>query len=265
MRKLGVFIIVLLGLQSCEDTVDLDLDTEEPRLVIEATGLQNGRDSTGQFRVKLSETAPYFQDSIPKVSDAEISLEVGDDIIDIPESTENPGLYKHQIPMVYDEEYKLSIKVDGETYQGKTHLHGTAPMDGVEQGGGIFDSDEVLLKVFYTDPADEENYYLFSYRSKHGKDLMVSDDEHYNGNQTSSLYNEEFNPGDSIRIQINGTGEDFNRYISTLLDQSNPTNNPFATAPTTVRGNIVNVANSEEFPLGYFRISQEYNTTYVVQ
>src|SRR5699024_491874 len=210
------------------------------------------------------ETAPYFQDSIPAVSEAEISLEIEDQVFEIPEIEENSGIYKQQIPMIYEEEYKLTVKVNEEQYQGETYLYQTVPVDSIAQEEGFFDPEEVLLKIFFTDPAEEENYYLFSYESKHGKQLMPVDDEYFDGNQMTTLYMEEFDLEDSIKIKVNGTGKQFNKYISILLEQGS-SNNPFATAPTTVRGNMINMNNSEKFPLGYFRISQQFETVYVVE
>ena len=40
---------------------------------------------------------------------------------------------------------------------------------------------------------------------------------------------------------------------------------PFQTQPATVRGNCVNQTNHENFPLGYFRLSQAYSMEYQVQ
>jgi len=265
MKRIGVFIVIILCLSSCEDTVEVDLNTEEPRLVIEATGIQKERESIGQFQVKLTETAPYFQDSIPVISNAKITLEINGKTIEIPESAANPGVYQRSVPMINDEDYKLTIEVKDEIYQGITQLHKTTPIDAISQEKGIFNPDDVLLKIFYTDPPDESNFYLFTFISKHGKELIYSDDTYYDGHRASMLYNEEFIAGDSITVRIHGTGKGFNRYISILLDQSNPTNNPFATPPGTVRGNMINVEDSEKFPLGYFRISQEYEKKYIIE
>lgn len=256
---------LLLGLQACEDVVDVDLDTEDPRLVIEATAQQWGHNSAGELRVKLSKTAPYFQDSLPKVRQAKVRITVNGENINLSESSKNPGVYREQIPMIYAKDYTLYIEVEGQQYKGTTQLYTTVPILGVEQEEGIFDSDEVLLKVRYSDPADTENYYLFSYLSKHGKALTITDDEQYNGNQVTTLYNEKFDPGDSLQIQIQGIDKNFYRYLSILLDQSDLTNNPFATAPTTVRGNMINVTHPENFPLGYFRISQTFEFNYVIE
>ncbi len=256
---------LLLGLQACEDVVDVDLATEDPRLVVEATAVQRGHNAMGELRVILSKTAPYFQDSIPKVRQAKVSIRVNGENISLPESSKNPGVYQEQIPMIYAQDYTLHIETEGQQYEGTTQLYPTVPILGVEQEEGIFDTEEVLLKVRYSDPGDTEDYYLFSYLSKHGKALTITDDEQYNGNQVTTLYNEKFDPGDSLQIQIHGVGKNFYRYLSILLDQSDMTNNPFATAPTTVRGNMVNVEHPENFPLGYFRISQVFEYTYVIE
>jgi len=52
----------------------------------------------------------------------------------------------------------------------------------------------------------------------------------------------------------------------TLLQQSSDqSNGPFETQPATVRGNIINETNPDNFPLGYFRISQVSELSYTVQ
>jgi len=43
------------------------------------------------------------------------------------------------------------------------------------------------------------------------------------------------------------------------------TGNPFATPPATLRGNIINQTNSDNFPLGYFHLSEIDEIDYLVQ
>lgn len=264
MKRILFLLVISSILQACEKVVDVDLNDAETKLVIEATGIQKEDEPEGQLTVKLSETAPYFDDSIPRVSDAEIGVEIEGKYIPIPE-TQVSGYYQSEIPMLYDQEYELYIKVKDEEYQGHTKLYQTAEIDYITQSEGIFDPDETRVEAFYTDPPDEENFYLFSFLSKHGRTLSFSDDEFYDGLQTSTTYTEEFNPGDSITVSINGTSSAFNRYISTLILGDGQTGNPFATAPATVRGNMKNIANPDNFPLGYFRMSQEFHKTYIIE
>jgi hypothetical protein len=40
---------------------------------------------------------------------------------------------------------------------------------------------------------------------------------------------------------------------------------PFATPPATVRGNIINQTNNDNFALGYFQLSEMDTKNYVVQ
>ena len=51
-----------------------------------------------------------------------------------------------------------------------------------------------------------------------------------------------------------------------LLQQtSDQGGGPFETQPATVRGNIVNQTNPDNYPLGYFRVSEVSTLNYTVQ
>lgn len=265
MKKSILLFSVLLIVLGCEEVVDVDLPTEEPKFVIEATGVRQEQDSLGSLSVKLSKTAPFFQDSIPRVGGAEVSVEWSNQSVQLTENPEDTGFYVAVIPMVYDENYTLTVKDNGETYQGSTQLKSSVPVDDVTQEEGIFDSDDTRIKAYFSDPADEENYYYFRFTSKHGVVLNYSDDEFFDGNQFSTSYTDEFDTGDVVDIQIQGTSAGFNQYIGKVLGQSQGGGNPFATAPATIRGNMVNLTHEEKFPLGYFRMSQEFTATYTVE
>lgn len=265
MKKLTTLIVLIICLQACEKVIDVDLPTEKPKLVIEATGIQQEQDSLGKLTVKLSKTAPFFQDSIPRVSGAEISVELSNQTIQLAENPENNGIYEATIPMVYGEDYTLAITINGETYQGKTQLHSSVPIDYVTQEEGTFDTDNTQIKAYFTDPAETENYYYFRFISKYGLVLDYADDEYFNGNQVSTFYTDDFDAGDTVIIKIQGSDADFNLYIGKVLEQSQSGGGPFSTAPATIHGNMVNLTNSKEFPLGYFRIAQEFEKTYSVE
>ena len=40
---------------------------------------------------------------------------------------------------------------------------------------------------------------------------------------------------------------------------------PFETTPATVRGNCINETNPDNFPFGYFRLSEVDEITYIVE
>ena len=51
-----------------------------------------------------------------------------------------------------------------------------------------------------------------------------------------------------------------------LLQQNNDSGGgPFETKPASVRGNCVNQTNPQNFPLGYFRLSEVVEQIYTIQ
>ena len=61
-----------------------------------------------------------------------------------------------------------------------------------------------------------------------------------------------------------GISKQYYNYMFTLISQSGESLGPFVTQPATVKGNIINMSNPENYALGYFRVSQEDTYTYVV-
>ncbi|WP_121665595.1 DUF4249 domain-containing protein [Mesonia aquimarina] len=268
MKKIVILLFSLCALWSCEDVISIDLEEGEPKLVIEATAIQLEDQEEAFIEVKLTKTFPYFNNELPpNVSGAEITVEVNDQTFLLEEIDDNSGYYSTSLPMIYNQDYILFIEVEGEQYEATTQLEPTVPFDYVEQATGeSFDPDLTSIKAYFTDPEDEENFYYFEFNSeRNGRVLDNSDDELINGNQVSTFYADEFEVGDQVTISIQGISERFNNYISILLDQTDGGGNPFGTPPATIRGNIKNVSNPDNFPLGYFRISQEYTTTYTIQ
>ena len=41
--------------------------------------------------------------------------------------------------------------------------------------------------------------------------------------------------------------------------------NPFATPPATLRGNIINQSNPDNYPLGYFSLGETDTRDYIIQ
>ena len=55
-------------------------------------------------------------------------------------------------------------------------------------------------------------------------------------------------------------------FMFILLQQSNDEGGgPFETQPATVRGNCVNMTNPDNFPFGYFRLSEVDKIIYTVE
>ena len=69
-----------------------------------------------------------------------------------------------------------------------------------------------------------------------------------------------------VTIRNYGISHRFYNFMFTLLQQgSEEGGGPFETQPATVRGNCINQTNQDNFPFGYFRLSEVDEVIYTIQ
>ncbi len=264
-------VMVFLLLNSCEDVVDVNLNEAEPRLVIEASiNWYKNTDGNTQS-IKLSLSAPFFNENTPPANDAVIQItDTNYNVFNFVEDA-NSGIYRNSnfLPVI-NETYTLTINYDGETYTATETLKSVASIDYVEQNNDSgFTGEDVELKAYYTDPIDEENYYFFEFISDIPliPTLAVYEDRFTNGNQIFGYYTEEdLEPGDEVTIRNYGVSKRFYDFMFILLQQgSDESGGPFETQPATVRGNCINETNPDNYPFGYFRLSEVDELIYTIQ
>ncbi len=269
--KKRYYILLFLLCFSCEDPIDVDLNTTAPRLVIEASINWFKNTSGNEQQIKLSLSAPFFNAEVPPASGA---------IVNITDSSSNTynfiedgttGIYRNSsfIPII-DETYNLVINYENEVYTAQETLKSVVPIDFIEQrNDGGFTGEDIELKAFYTDPEDEENFYFFEFISDIPviPTLEVYEDRFTNGNQIFGFYTEEdLESDDEVIIRNYGVSEQFYEFMFILLQQgSEEGGGPFETQPATVRGNCINITNPDNFPFGYFRLSEVDEVIYTVE
>jgi hypothetical protein len=270
MKKL-LLILISIIIYSCEDPISLDLNTSEPKLVIEASINWIKGTSGNEQEIKLSLSAPYYDLETPPANNATVSIFDSNDNEYIFLEDGSTGVYKNDgfIPQL-DEEYSLVINYDGEIFLATETLKSVVQIDYVEQkNDGGFSGEETELKAYYTDPANIENYYFFEFRNNFTAipTLEVYKDEFTDGNQIFGFYTEEdLTTGHEVTIRNYGVSEAFYEYMFVLLQQnSEEGGGPFETTPATVRGNCINETNPENFPFGYFRLSEVDEIIYIVE
>ena len=257
------FLLLLLG---CEEVVEVDLEESEPRLVIEASLIWNLDSEDLPLYIRISETAPYFSDEMPPAVGAlvSVSTESGEEY-NFEEA--EPGVYYHAgfVPLL-EEDYVLEVEYEEEFYTATERLYSVPELEFVEQtDNGGFGGEDAEFKVFYTDPGQEENFYLF--RFYHEKvSLQIYDDEFTNGNRTFAFFSEdEVQSGDQVLFEIQGISRRFFEYMYILRSQAGTSGGPFQTPPTSVRGNIINTSTPENYAYGYFRLSYSDYLSYQVK
>lgn len=270
MKKL-IYIVLLIFAYSCEDVIDLDLPTSEPKLVIDASIDWLKNTAGNEQSIKLSLTAPFFEIDVPPANDATVSItDNNNNIFEFIEDGDT-GIYINNtfIPEI-NGEYNLIIHYDGETYVATETLKSVSEITRIEQNlEGGFSGEETEIKAFFNDPGEEENYYFFEYTPSLPvtPTLDTFEDEFVNGNEIFGLYIEEdLDTGQSVTIRIHGVSERFYEFMFILLQQiDDGGGGPFETQPATVRGNCINQSNPDNFPLGYFRLSEVDEFVYTVE
>lgn len=266
MKKLFLLVIFFGIVTSCEDVIDVELNDAPPRLVVEANIniLEDGASLNSW--VKLTTTAPFFDDAVPFVADATVEI-IDENGFIHPFEYQSEGIYHGTFFPQENITYTLKIIYKNEIYSAVAKFQSTATLDYVQQrNDGGFSGEDIELKAFFNDPAGERNFYFFEGISEKGIVLDVYNDEFFDGNTIFGYYLvEDLAIGDEVYFKLYGVDEAYYNYMFLLLQQTGGGGGPFETQPATVRGNIINETNPDNYPLGYFRISEVSTLNYTVQ
>lgn len=270
MKKIIYICFLCFLCHSCEDVVEVDLNTAEPRLVIDAS-LNWPKGASGQTQqIRLTLTAPYFDNGVPPATGATVIVtDVSNNTFNFIEQGDT-GIYQNDsfLP-AFNQTYTLTINYSNETYTATEKLIPVSAIDRVEQkNDGGFSGDEIEIKAYYTDPPGVQNFYLFEFITNPNTiSLEVYNDEFIDGNDFFGFYSDEdLKSGDELVIRNSGISERTYEFLNILLQQSDEdAGDPFQTQPTSVRGNCINQTNPNNYPLGYFRVSEIDSFTYVVE
>jgi hypothetical protein len=271
ITTLIIFLIFLIfSLISCEDVVNVNLDSSKPRLVIEASILWKKGTLGNEQKIKLSTTSDYFSSIIPFVSDATVYITDSSTTYFF---TENPGTGEYlcdNFNPIIGETYFLTVKTNDETYTATETLIGVPTIDSIEQNNeGGFLGNAIEVKFFFQDNGLLNNFYLIQFNSNFNllPEYDVINDEFFQGNQMFGLYsNEDMKTGDELNFSLHGISERYYNYLNVLLGIAGGNGgSPFSTPPATVRGNFVNQTNPDNFAYGYFSLSEIDTKTYIIE
>lgn len=264
MKKINIYLVfIALFFASCEKVVDVDLPTIAPKLIIEATFevFFDEVPVTANTVVKLRLSADYFEETIPTVTNATVFLTnlTDSSIINFSDANAD-GNYEPTTAFIPENaiEYELTVVYENETYKGKATRVKSTPLTNVEQGDEtLFSGNETQLKLQFTDNSTLENYYLFDFTNNI---FTALEDRFFNGvtYNFSSFYSEdEIELPATVTIRMSGISKEYYTYFRILLDQSGGGGGgPFQAVPSSLLGNMINTTNEENFPLGYYHISE---------
>ena len=264
MKKIYIYtILTVLLFSNCEKVVDIDVPTIEPKLIIDASFevLFNATPVTANVVVKLKLSTDYFDETIPTVSDAIVFLTNTADssVINFSDVNLN-GNFKPIINFIPKDaiEYELTVIYKSEIYKGNATKVKSTQIDSAIQGDEtLFSGKEIEIKVAFKDNVDNENYYLFNFTNNL---FLPLEDRFFNGtNYNFSFFyqEEEIEVPTNVTVTMSGITKDYFTYFRILQNQSGTSGGgPFQSVPSSLLGNVINTTNEDNFPLGYFHISE---------
>lgn len=279
--KRYILIVFTLGflLTSCEDTIDVDVPTAQARLVVEAS-LDWEKGTTGNVQsISLSMSTPFFdtnQDT--SVTGAIVTVTNEDSGEVFPFDDNNDGTYSTStfVPIL-NNTYHLEIVYDGETYEATETLMSVSDINEVNQSiEGGFDDELLELNLYFTDPANIENFYLIKYDVEGDLFPYLEDvsDEFTDGNEIHDFLEKEddedgeevpFEAGDVVNISLYGISEQYYNFIRLLIEQHGSQGDPFSSTAALIRGNCINPTNPDNYAFGYFRVTEVDTATYTFE
>ena len=273
MKKI-ISLLAILLLISCEDKVNVALDTANPKLVIDATILRQKGTSGSDQTIKLTTTTDYYSNVIPTVSGATVYIiDLSSLLAVVYQFNESPNTGEYVcnsfVPVI-NHNYMLTVIYNGQTYKSTEKLLATPTIDTIEQTTVQgFGGDEIQVKFFYQDNGSEDNNYLIGVKNstKVIPEYGVLKDEFFQGNQMFGFYsNDKLKAGNQLFFSLEGISTKYYNYMNKLLNiAGSGGGSPFSTPPATLRGNIINQTNENEYPLGYFHLSEIDTRNYIVQ
>lgn len=269
MKNIKLVIAIIISsfcAISCEDVVNVDLDTAAPKLVIDAS-IKWQKGTVGNLqKIKLTTTTDFYSNTIPVATGATVSIK--NTTVDIPTSYQfiedgQTGEYVcSNFTPIINNDYTLTVVYNGQTYTATSKFMPTPVIQKTEQitKPGFGGEDVYEIKFYFQDNAAENNFYLVGAKNSNivYPEYGVLSDEFFQGNLMFAIYqDQDLKKGDVVEYSLQGITEKYNNYMSKLLSTSGSEGgNPFATPPATLRGNIVNKTNPDNYPFGYFHLSE---------
>jgi hypothetical protein len=274
--KIIAILSVFISLISCEDVIDVDLETAQERLVIEALiGWENGTTGNNQ-QIKLSKTASFYTNEIIYATGANVKIINTNTLAEFIFTETTNGVYQTNsfIP-VLGNNYRLEISYNGQNYTAEEKLLATPTIDNVNQTTtNGFSTTEPEVNIYFQDDANQDNYYrtIFTQYRPSISEIIDADynsysDEFENGNLISDFYeSENILVNDEFEIALYSISENFYNFIELLDEQADSNIGPFSSPPVNVKGNCINTADNEaNYPYGYFSLFEIQKVNYTFQ
>lgn len=263
MKKLFYIIPLFFSASiftSCQKVINVDLNSADPKIVIEADFAKDSVCKVGLTRtVNFDETNDF-----PGVTGATVVLKdnLGNSET-LTEVTDIPGLYLSAgMKGVPGRIYTLEVTAEGKNYSATEKMAEPVVIDSVNLKKGFL-RDVSNIHVYFADPAGIDNWYRIVHyvNEDHRNSIDVTEDILRDGDQIDAMLfvgdDDTLVKGDSLTVYLRNIDEGSYKYFITLF-QAEGGGDPGAT-PANPVSNFSNGA------LGYFSVYAETRKIFIVK
>ncbi|WP_153799912.1 DUF4249 domain-containing protein [Foetidibacter luteolus] len=177
IQNISFLLILLVTAASCRKVIDIDLNSADPKYVIEGI-ITNQQDSC---KVLISKTVNFSDDNnVPSVSGATVTVTDEAGTVTTLQET-NPGTYRTaSFQAQQGKTYKLSVKIEGEEFTASSTMPLLVSYDSLYvTETQLFDGKEKVATVQFKDPPGKGNAYRYVQylNGKREKTIFVENDE----------------------------------------------------------------------------------------
>ncbi|MBO0593509.1 DUF4249 domain-containing protein [Cellulophaga sp. E16_2] len=277
MKFLNYILVtcLILGIFSCEEVIELDLNSVTPQVVIEGFVT----DEIGPYTIQIKKTVDFYDsNTFPAQEDAQVKIsdDRGNEEFLIETS---PGIY--QTSTLQGERgvtYNLEVELEGVNYTAKSRMPenlivlDTLTSEFLEES--IFYKEGYYVTAYFSDPPDIDNYYrlqvlvngevyIFTFENEDGEveqserdiNFWLTNDKFTDGNLQDFEFPHTLKAGDTLEITLQqldrATFDYYNNLVDVIYGDGIAPSNPIS--------NINNGA------LGYFGAFSVAKRTIVIQ
>ena len=236
--RLLVVVSLGVGLFSCVETVQLDLRSIEPQLVIEG----KITDGTIDNEVKITLSQDFQKpNEFPPITTATVTvtdLTTGEaELL----SQTSPGVYEiRQLKGVSGHQYKLLVTYNDSNYESTSTMPQKVPFEELKYQEVTRMESNIRMVAVYNDPKEQTNYYRWATIGADGvrsRAYFVRSDSFNNGNRIEQVIDSgmDIQAGDCITIEMQCIDKATFDYFLTLSRQQGqgPNSGSSGTNPPT--------------------------------
>jgi len=260
--KIAVLTFIAIIFISCEDVIQVDLNSTNPTIVLEA----KINDTSSVSTLLITKSSDFYKQSeFERVSNATviISNEKGKSAAMVEVL---PGEYRTDlikgIPSI---KYSMEVNIDGEIYTAQSTMPQKIILDslsiekGLNRPGGKKGRGRYILHIYFKDEPNVKNYcrYKLSHNGKDMSGFLIYDDKYSDGNDINARVQLDaetldLNIGDEIKVElqsIDKTIYDFYKTANSVNASANSSGGRPSSTSVAPTNPITNWSNNA---LGYF-------------